>query len=92
MILVYTQAARDDFADLATYLESRHPFAIANVADDILVAIDRLTDFPFSGRRQDEADVRKLVSRRYRYRIFYRVDEEAATVTILAILHPARQG
>ena len=55
MILVYTQAARDDFADLATYLESRHPFAIANVADDILVAIDRLTDFPFSGRRQDEA-------------------------------------
>lgn len=92
MNVVYTQAARDDLAALATYLNARHPFAVPKIADDILIAIDHLTDFPFSGRRQDEADVRKLVSRRYRYRIFYRVDEEVATVTILAILHPARQG
>jgi plasmid stabilization system protein ParE len=87
-----TAAARDDLAAIAAYLYERNPFAAENVADDIFATVGRLSDLPFRGRRQDEADVLKLVSPRDRHRIFYVIEEDAAVVTILAILHPARQA
>ena len=92
MKVAYTAAARDDLAAIAAYLHERNPFAAKHVADDILATVGRLSDLPFSGRRQGEANVRKLVSPRYRYRIFYVIEEDAAVVTILAVLHPARQA
>jgi len=35
--------------------------------------------------------VRKLVTRRYPYLVYYRLDEAAEEIIILAIQHPARE-
>ena len=35
--------------------------------------------------------MRKLVTRRYPYLVYYTIDDEAEEIVILAIRHPARQ-
>jgi plasmid stabilization system protein ParE len=54
----------------------------------ILESLRHLGLFPQIGRRQRVADVRKLVTRRYPYLVYYTVDEE---IVILIIQHPARE-
>jgi toxin ParE1/3/4 len=92
LIVVYTRAALADLDGIAEYLIQRNPAGAAKVETDIKAAIDRLIKHPLSGRAQDEAGVRKAISPRYRYRIFYAVDEAAPAIQVLSILHPARDG
>jgi plasmid stabilization system protein ParE len=44
--------------------------------------------FPHVGRQQNVEGVRKLVTRRYRYLVYYTADDEAEEIIILAIEHP----
>ena len=71
------------------YLRALNPAA----ADAVLSEIERLVvligDFPMMGRRIEGTGLRYHVTRRYRYRVVYRVAGEA--VEIVEILHP-RQG
>jgi toxin ParE1/3/4 len=43
------------------------------------------------GRKQSTPGVRKLVTRRYSYLVYYRVDMAAREVVVLNIKHPARK-
>jgi len=43
----------------------------------ILRSLQNLTLFPAIGRPQNVEGVRKLVTRRYRYLVYYTVDEKA---------------
>ena len=90
MRVVYARTALDQLDGIATLLLARDRAAAARVEDDRRAEIARVGDFPLSGRRQDEGDVRKVVSPGYRYRIFYAVDQAASVITLLSILHPAR--
>lgn len=92
MRIIYTRAALADIDGIVDYLMLRNPRGAANVEADIQTAIGRLSVHPFSGRAQDEAGVRKAVSSRYRYRVFYAVDNAASVVQVLSILHPSRQS
>jgi toxin ParE1/3/4 len=47
--------------------------------------------FPEVGRRQTVEGVRKFVTARYRYLIYYAVDQTAEEIVILTIQHPARE-
>jgi toxin ParE1/3/4 len=47
--------------------------------------------FPRLGRPQTLEGVRKLVTRRYPYLIYYTADETAAEIVVLTIQHAARQ-
>lgn len=47
--------------------------------------------FPHVGRPQRTEGVRKLVTRRYAYLIYYLVDEAADELVILNVKHPARE-
>jgi len=47
--------------------------------------------FPQIGRRQRVAGVRKLVTRRYPYLVYYVADEAVQEIVILSIQHPARE-
>lgn len=48
--------------------------------------------FAFRGRRPQKVEgVRKLVTRRYPYLAYYRLDEEAGEIVILTIQHPAQE-
>jgi plasmid stabilization system protein ParE len=57
----------------------------------ILESIQHLSEFPNIGRRQTIEGVRKLVTRRYPYLVYYTVDDQAGEIIILAIQHPAQE-
>jgi plasmid stabilization system protein ParE len=76
--------------EIADYLRPRNPFAAQRVRDSILDSLTMLTRFPLVGRRQTIEGVRKLVTRKYRYIVYYTVDEGSEEIIILSIQHPAR--
>jgi len=47
--------------------------------------------FPGPGRAQTTEGVRKLVTRKYAYIVYYSVDDNAGEIAILAVKHPAQQ-
>ena len=57
----------------------------------ILSSLQTVVMFPEMGRRQSVEGVRKLITRRYRYLVYYTVDREAEEIVVLTIQHPARR-
>lgn len=70
-------------------MTERNPAAARRVRTSILSSLRMLTSFPFAGRQQWTEGVRKLVTVKYNYLVYYIVDAEA--VVILSIRHPARE-
>jgi toxin ParE1/3/4 len=90
MRLRFTPRATRDLGEIAEYLHSHDPAASRSVRDAILRSLQNLTLFPAIGRPQNVEGVRKLVTPKYRYLVYYMIDEEAEEVAIPAIQHPAR--
>jgi len=86
-----TPQAEIDLAGIAEYVQVHSPSGASHVRDDILKVLATLTSFPNSGRIQTIAGIRKAVTARYRYLVFYTVDEDAEEVAILTIQHPAKK-
>jgi toxin ParE1/3/4 len=57
----------------------------------IYKSLQDLLLFPYVGRRQKAEHVRKLVTRRYPYLIYYTVNSDAEEIVILSVKHPARE-
>ena len=91
MRLRFTPRAILDLYEIADYIRERNPTAARRVRTSILQSLQNLTMFPFIGRQQDADGVRRLVTRRYRYLVYYMIDEEVGEVVILSIQHPARK-
>ncbi|WP_457106964.1 type II toxin-antitoxin system RelE/ParE family toxin [Methylobacterium sp. P5_C11] len=90
MRLRLTPQALADVETIATYLESRNPLGAQRVEaaiQDALILIGRYPEIGSIGRQR----VRRLALPRYPYLIFYRVDEPADVIAILAIRHAARK-
>jgi plasmid stabilization system protein ParE len=47
--------------------------------------------FPYIGRAQQTKGVRKFVTRKYPYLVYYTVDEAAGEIVILNVKHPAQK-
>ncbi len=90
MKLRFTPRAARDLAEIAEYLLTRNPSAALAVRDAILRSLQNLTLFPAIGRLQNVEGVRKLVTPKYRYLVYYMIDEGAEEIVILTIQHPAR--
>ena len=90
MKLRFTERAAQDLFDIADYVRERNPPAALRVRDAILESLQNLALFPHIGRQQTVESVRKLVTRRYPYLVYYTTDDEAEEIVILAIQHPAR--
>ena len=90
MRLRFTPRATRDLAKIAEYLRTRNPSAALAVRDAILRSLQNLTLFPAIGRPQNVEGVRKLVTPKYRYLVYYTIDEEAEEIVILTIQHPGR--
>jgi plasmid stabilization system protein ParE len=56
----------------------------------ILRSRQNLTLFAAIGRPQNVEDVRKLVTPRYRYLVYYTIEQDTGEVVILPIRHPFR--
>ena len=55
------------------------------------LVLQNLLLFPHVGRKQKAEGVRKFVTRKYAYLIYYTVDEAAEEIVILNVKHPARR-
>ena len=86
----YTPRAFSDLDDIRTYIHERSPVSAQRVVAVIERIVSRLADFPESGQRSDELDVRVIYATRYPYRIYYRVAGD--DVLILHIRHAARKA
>lgn len=90
MKLRFTQRSLDDLTTIADYLSACDPAAASRVRVAIYGTLRLLISFPRLGRRQAVEGVRKVVTRRYGYIVYYLVDEEADAVVILGVKHPAQ--
>ena len=91
MKLRFTHQAKQDLDDVADYIREQNPDAALRVRAAIVRSLRTLVLFPRIGRQQKVRSVRKLITRRYRYLIYYMVDESAEEIVILTIQHPARE-
>jgi toxin ParE1/3/4 len=88
--LRFTPRATRDLVEIAEYLRTHNPSAALAVRDAILRSLQNVIFFPAIGRPQNVEGVRKLVTPKYRYLVYYMIDEEAEEIVILTIQHPAR--
>jgi toxin ParE1/3/4 len=85
----YTPRAFSDLDAIRTYIEQHNPVAAKRVVTVIEKIVARLGDFPDSGQKSDELDVRVIFTTRYPYRIYYRII--ADEISVLHIRHAARR-
>jgi len=91
MKLRFTPGATRNLSEIADYLHERSPAGARRVRAAIYDGLQNLLLFPNAGRLQKTERVRKFVTPRYAYLIYYVVDEMTDEIVILAVKHPARE-
>lgn len=91
MKLRFTPRATQDLIDIADYINQHNPAGALRVRAAILESLQNIVLFPRVGRLQKLEGVRKLVTRRYSYLVYYSADEAAGEIIVLSIQHPARE-
>ena len=90
--IVWTASAQRGLQGIHSYISQFRPLSADRVIQRILKRVERLRKTPFLGSLYENDP-----SQRYRevfsgkYRIFYRVDESAQKVYVVAVRHSARQ-
>lgn len=77
--------ALDSLAEIDAFLMDRSPDGARNVRREIRQTLDLLADFPHIGSRLSVSDLRVAITRRYHYRIVYRVADDS--VQVLQVYH-----
>jgi len=90
MKLRFTARAQQDLNDIADYIRAENPPAALRVRDSILDSLKLLAAFPGLGMNQNVEGIRKHITRKYRYIVYYEVDRAAGEIAVLTIQHPAR--
>jgi addiction module RelE/StbE family toxin len=88
--VVWTRPALNDVLQIRDYIAADSTRYARVVAERLFAAVDRLVEFPLSGRIVPELDgtsFREVISQPYR--IVYRV--RADIVAILTVVHSARR-
>ena len=89
--LIWSPTARLDLQDLLAYIAEDDPVAARNFARGVFGAIERLAEFPESGRvvpEFNERTLREII--RHPCRIVYRIRSEVRQVEIVRVWHGAR--
>ena len=89
--LTWAPAARLDLKDLAAYIAEDDPIAARRFVRSVFQLVERLIDFPESGRivpEFNDAQVRELLRRPCR--IVYRIKPEERIIEIVRVWHAAR--
>jgi toxin ParE1/3/4 len=90
--LRFSPRAASDLVEIGDYIRAESPQGARRVRDAILESLTLASNFPLMGRRQAIGGVRKLITRRYRYVVYYTLDEAADEFVVLSIRHPKRQS
>ena len=86
MKLRFTPRALDNLDVISSYLRSKNPAATSHVRAAIYASLQTLILFPRIGRPQKAKGVRKLVTRKYAYLVYYMM------MTKRRDRHPERQA
>lgn len=86
----FSRRALADLEMNADYLSRENPGSAGRVRDSLLEGCALAARFPSAGRQQSVSGVRRLVTRRFGYSIYYLPDRETGTLAILSIRHPRR--
>ena len=89
MILIWSPTARAHLRHAEAFIAEDNPRAAAKTAASILDAVERLKDFPASGRPGKLPHTRELVVPGTPFFLPYRVKGDA--VEILGVIHGARR-
>ena len=79
-------SARRDLRDIVRYISLDSPNRAVSFGQFLISSTKRLADFPDMGRivpEFDDPDISEIVVRTYR--VIYRTDDAARTVTVLAV-------
>jgi toxin ParE1/3/4 len=91
MKLRFTSRSIQDLAEISDYIRARNPAASLRVRAAILETLSILLDFPNAGRPQTVEGVRKIMTRRYPYIIYYSVDTDDKAIVVLSLRHAAQR-
>lgn len=89
MRILWTKPAEQDFDAIWEYIEERNPAAAARAGEEILAAIERLTELPRYGRPGRIQGTRELIIARRPYIVIYSIED--TEVVIMRIIHGARR-
>jgi len=89
--LTWSPAARLDLHDIFSYIAEDDPVTAGQFVQSVLQAVERLADFPQSGRTVPEFGdplIREVIRRPCR--IVYRINQAASAVEIVRVWHSRR--
>jgi len=89
--LRFTPRAIANIAAIADYIQKENPAAARRVRSHIYDSLQNLILFPRLGRRQKEQGVRKFITPRYAYVIYYAIDQAEQEIVILSVNHFAQK-
>jgi addiction module RelE/StbE family toxin len=85
----FTRPALADLNAIYAYVSERNPSAAARLVARLIDRALALADSPYQGRKIDEANGRVVVIPRYRYFIFYAIENDE--IHIAPIRHTSRR-
>jgi toxin ParE1/3/4 len=91
MKLRFTPRAIENIVAIADYIQVHNPAAAQRVRAAIYESLQNLLLFPYAGRLQKTNGVRKLVTRKYDYLVYYVVDGIIEEIVILSVRHPGQR-
>jgi plasmid stabilization system protein ParE len=91
MKLRLTPRAAASLILIADDIRGHNPVAAERVREDIRSSLKTLVIFPKAGRRQKVKGVRRLITRTFRYLIYYTIDDAHEEIVVLRIRDPARR-
>jgi toxin ParE1/3/4 len=89
--LIWSPTARFDLWDILSYIEDSNHSAAVHFGQNVFNKVERLIDFPESGRvvpEFNDAAIREIIQRPCR--IVYRINLTKQTVEIVRVWHAAR--
>jgi len=91
MQLRWSPGAAQDLADIVEYIRIENPAAAQRIGESIYQRVQRLADFPYSGRIGRIEGTRELPIPPLPFFVVYRVRENQGAVEIVNILHGAQR-
>jgi plasmid stabilization system protein ParE len=80
MRIVFRAEAAADLRSIIAYYQEVAPKALANILSDIHRSIDQLAHFPRIGMPVRDRSFRRVVTRRYHFKVAYRVGEDVVEI------------
>lgn len=87
--IIWSLKSVENLEDISNYISKNSPLYAPVFVQKIISSVDRLSDFPFSGRKVPEFDddkIREIIF--HNYRIIYRVNNN--NVEIILVIHGSK--